>query len=260
MLILNKRKSNLKILIYIFLCSVQLLIPLILYYLVPVLTNYPPFSEESNFILGLEPFTHVQQYLLMGTIYMIILLVFIKVSFKNIFIFLKKYSSQNDINLDFISKVRLQCLKIPTKYLLLQMFAAFLILIAVGTTINWVFYVILKATLVYISLFILINVISSTILKIILNQVISLTYISNPEYKDSLYEKTSFSKNIAVQLIPFLIAILGVVSMISYAKIVNEIGETNYQYYQIMTENIDNSILRYNNTSRHTRSSRKCTS
>ena len=250
MLKLNKRKINLRLLIYAFLIFVQILLPFILAFLIPTLTNYPPFSEEIDFVKGLEPITHVQQYILMDTIYLITLLIFIKISFKDIFIFLKEYSLQKKINLDLISKVRIKSLKIPTKYFLLQMSAPLLVVFAIGSSISWNFYIILKLIIVYVSTFMLINIITVTILKRILSNVITLTYINSLEYKDSLSKRTSFSKSIAIQLIPFLIAILGIITMLSYANIINEIGESNYQYYSLRTEDINKNILSSGNASR----------
>ena len=81
---MNERKNNLKSQIYIFLCFIQILTAVGLYTLVPVLLNYPPFSEETEFLLSIEPMTHLQQYIILGAIYVIILLIFIKIAFKDI--------------------------------------------------------------------------------------------------------------------------------------------------------------------------------
>lgn len=247
---LNKRKDDLRLIIYVFLLSSQILTEFVLSYMVPILANYPPFSEETVFVKSLEPLTHWQQYLLFGLLYMIITLIFIKISFKDIFIFLKEHSSQRKLDFKFISKVRLQCLKLPSKFLMLQISVVLALVFIAGTAMGVHFGSFLKIIIIYMSIFTFITVITITILRTILGRIIVLTYNTNPSYENSLYKKTSFSKNISLQLIPFLIAILGVITMITYGEIVNAIGESNYQYYKTTLIGINEDTLEFNDISK----------
>ena len=55
-----------KLHIYLKILVIDILLILAMSYLVPLLSGYPPFSEESSFQIQIEGLTHIQQYIAFG--------------------------------------------------------------------------------------------------------------------------------------------------------------------------------------------------
>ena len=91
---LKKFKFN----IYFKIIALEILVILIMSILAPYLLNYPPNSEDKVFQGQIEPITHFQQYLSLGSLAIIIYIFFIKHLFKDIFAYLKKTFSQTGTN------------------------------------------------------------------------------------------------------------------------------------------------------------------
>ena len=71
---LKKFKFN----IYFKIIALEILVILIMSILAPYLLNYPPNSEDKVFQGQIEPITHFQQYLSLGSLAIIIYIFFIK--------------------------------------------------------------------------------------------------------------------------------------------------------------------------------------
>ena len=84
---LKMKKYKLKIYLKMILIDIVVVVAMAL--LVPVLSNYPPFSETPEFQLQIEAMTHTQQYIILGFLGVILHIAFIKIFFKDIFKFLK---------------------------------------------------------------------------------------------------------------------------------------------------------------------------
>lgn len=234
--------------IYITIILIEIFTVVLLSYVVPVLGNYPPLSDVPEFESGLEALNHSQQYFVFGTLNAILYIVFVLVAFKDIFKFLKKHYSGKKINIDEIYKIRKQCISLPSKLVLLQIITVVLVITSCAVTVSWNMQVLLKLLIIYCSLYILVCIITVAIIQNYLRDVIIMTY-NYTGYENTLPNKTKFYHNLSTQLIPFFIAILGVVIMISYSQISDQIGEVNYFYYknEINNKLKNNQIVDMNN-------------
>ena len=217
--------------IYITIILIEILTVVLLSYVVPILGNYPPLSDIPEFENGLESLNHMQQYFIFGTLNTILYIVFILIAFKDIFKFLKKHYMKEKVEENEIYKIRKQCISLPSKLILLQILTVVFVIASCAVTVNWNLQVLFKLLIIYCSLYILVCIITVAIIQNYLREVIILTY-NYTGYENDLPNKTRFYRNLSMQLIPFFVAILGVVIMISYSQISNQIGEVNYFYYK----------------------------
>ena len=230
--------------IYITIILIEILTVVLLSYVVPILGNYPPLSDVPAFENGLEALNHKQQYFIFGTLNAVLYIAFVFIAFKDIFKFLKKHYTNKKIKEEELSKIRKQCIMLPSKLIFLQILTVVLVIVSCAVTVSWNIQVLLKLIIIYCSLYILVCIITIAIIQNYLKEVIILTY-NYGGYENAMPKKTKFYYNLSMQLIPFFLAILGVVIMISYSKITDQIGEVNYFYYknEISNNLQDNQIV-----------------
>ena len=95
---LNVRK--IKFNIYAKIIFLEIIVLCIMRFLVPVLLNYPPMSEDKIFQSQIEPLSHTAQYLLLGAIGIIAYILCLSIFCSNIF----KY-------LNYMIKIKLKFLR-----------------------------------------------------------------------------------------------------------------------------------------------------
>ena len=213
---LKKFKFN----IYFKIIALEVLVILIMSVLAPYLLNYPPNSEDKIFQGQIEPITHLQQYLALGSLAIIIYILFIKRLFKDIFRYLK--SDNKNISESEIAKIRQQCFTIPKKLILVQIIILILVLMILFVSMNADIHLCFKFLLVYFSFFTVIAIISGILIKDDLNKVIKSTYVIHNAYTKTKI-KTQFDKNLLYNLLPFFVVTIIAVSLLGYAKVCDAI-------------------------------------
>lgn len=236
---LKMKKYKLKIYLKMILIDIVVVVAMAL--LVPVLSNYPPFSETPEFQLQIEAMTHTHQYIILGFLGVILHIAFIKIFFKDIFKFLKDKEEHKKIDKKQIEKVRLQCFRMNTKLFILQLIVLFLLLSILYFTVQISLALCIKFLLIYFSF-----IMTSAIIYIILIQddlkyVIAQTYLINSDAITN-YKKTKFSSNLIINLVPFFLVALIVMALLGYSKVCEKMGESSYYYYKLYTSRIHNNI------------------
>ena len=236
---LKMKKYKLKI--YLKMILIDIIVVVAMALLVPVLSNYPPFSETPEFQLQIEAMTHTQQYIILGFLGVILHIAFIKIFFKDIFKFLKDKEEHKKIDKKQIEKVRLQCFRMNTKLFILQLIVLFLLLSILYFTVQISLALCIKFLLIYFSF-----IMTSAIIYIILIQddlkyVIAQTYLINSDAITN-YKKTKFSSNLIINLVPFFLVALIVMALLGYSKVCEKMGESSYYYYKLYTSRIHNNI------------------
>ena len=129
---MNKQKINVKRIkfnIYAKIIVLEVVVLCIMRFLVPVLLNYPPMSEEKLFQSQIEPIYHTAQYVLLGTIGVIAYILCLSVFCSNIFKYLNLYAKdKTKISKKLIEKVRADCFAIPKKIVVVQVVLIVLVL------------------------------------------------------------------------------------------------------------------------------------
>ena len=144
--------------IYAKIILLEILVIFLMRFLVPVLLNYPPNSENPEFQNQVELINHTMQYLLLGSLGIIIYMIVIPFFFNRIFSFIGHKSSNSD---DDIEKVRKQCFSIPKKIICFQLALLVMVLFAFFAFMHLDIKLCFKLLLVYFSFFTVIAIISN---------------------------------------------------------------------------------------------------
>lgn len=221
--------KKLRLKIYSKLIIVETLVIIAMRFLIPLLANYPPYSEMKAFQLKIESLTHNMQYLLLGVLAVTMHIVFINIYFKDIFKYLKK--DINNTTLEETKKIRKQCYSIPQKLIVIQLILLSLMLIILFSIVEMSLGLWFKFLLIYFSFFTATWVISIVLIKKDLNQIIELTYRKYKEY-EMPKQKTKFYKTLMYDLSPLFIVVIVAVTLFGYSMTTNKVGEGLYYYYK----------------------------
>lgn len=227
--------KNFKFNIYSKILLLEILVIFIMSILVPVLLNYPPNSEAVKFQSQIEPITHLQQYILLGSLGIILYVIVIKILFKDIFKYIKKDKSK--VTFEEVTLIRNQCFSIPKKIISVQIILLIVILLILFVSMSVDIKVCLKFLLIYFSFFTVIAIMSNVLIRKDLDEIIKSTYLIYHNYTN-IEKPTKFYKNLLFNLLPFFIVIIITISMLGYSKVCNYIGESNYYYYKLYLDNI----------------------
>lgn len=228
--------KNLKLRIYSKLLLLEVAVIVLMRFLIPVLSNYPPYSEAIDFQLKIEVLTHDQQYILLGIFALLLQTFFIKIFFSDIFKYIKK--DPKDVTIKETEQVRLQCYKIPKKLFFLQTVLLGIVLCMLFSMVQISIILCIKFLLIYFSFFTASWVISMVLIRSDLNAIIESTYTINKNVT-SFGKKTKFYKNLLLNLIPFFIFIMITISLLEYSKVTEQNGENGYYYYKQAMNDID---------------------
>ena len=234
----NKFKIYLKNLI------IDLFLILAMSYLVPLLSGYPPYSEEASFQIQIEGLTHTQQYIAFGLFGIILHFSFITITFKDIFKFLKDYGKNHNFSKEFIQKIRRQCFSINTKIMFFQLFVLIILLAVLFINVKISVVLCVKFLLIYTSF-----MMSSAIIYIILirddiNTIIRKTYTIYGELPLNI-RKTKFHRNLIMNLLPFFFIVIVISCLLGYTKVCDQLGESSYYYYYLYLSDINYSETTY---------------
>lgn len=228
--------KNLKLRIYSKLLLLEVAVIVLMRFLIPVLSNYPPYSEAIDFQLKIEVLTHDQQYILLGIFALLLQTFFIKIFFSDIFKYIKK--DPKDVTIKETEQVRLQCYKIPKKLFFVQTVLLGIVLCMLFSMVQISIILCIKFLLIYFSFFTASWVISMVLIRSDLNAIIESTCTINKNVT-SFGKKTKFYKNLLLNLIPFFIFIMITISLLGYSKVTEKNGENGYYYYKQAMNDID---------------------
>lgn len=228
--------KNLKLRIYSKLLLLEVAVIVLMRFLIPVLSNYPPYSEAIDFQLKIEVLSHDQQYILLGIFALLLQTFFIKIFFSDIFKYIKK--DPKDVTIKETEQVRLQCYKIPKKLFFVQTVLLGIVLCMLFSMVQISIILCIKFLLIYFSFFTASWVISMVLIRSDLNAIIESTYTINKNVT-SFGKKTKFYKNLLLNLIPFFIFIMITISLLGYSKVTEQNGENGYYYYKQAMNDID---------------------
>lgn len=240
----TKNDSSLKNFNFKFKCMIffiDLITVILVYFIMPLIQNFPPFSEEFGFQNAVQTLTHIQQYTVIFIIGFSIHLFTFKLLMKNIFKYLVKYFNNDSISYNEIKQVRKDCINIPYKVVLVQM----ILIITIGILFNFIMLAselaILKFTLVIIAVASLISIILLIGTQQFLYNVIITTYNISNKFEKNIGYRIPNSHNLLFQMVPFITFILIVISLIGYSKAVQQEGFATGNYYKayIESKNID---------------------
>ena len=236
--------KKIKFKIYLKILIIDLFLILAMSYLVPLLSGYPPYSEEASFQIQIEGLTHTQQYIAFGLFGIILHFSFITITFKDIFKFLKDYGKNHNFSKEFIQKIRRQCFSINTKIMFFQLFVLIILLAVLFINVKISVVLCVKFLLIYTSF-----MMSSAIIYIILirddiNTIIRKTYTIYGELPLNI-RKTKFHRNLIMNLLPFFFIVIVISCLLGYTKVCDQLGESSYYYYYLYLSDINYSETTY---------------
>ena len=232
----KKLKASTKIFILYF--TIQIIIALILYPLLPTLLNYPPDSINNYFQKSLEGLTYTNQYILIVTIIILVSSIVLITQLHKI----NKYilSLKKNPSFSIMKKLRHLCIFTPFLIYYLEILAPLTLIPIALISVKALPLTIIKICIVYVSSFTLCAIISlvfsqkefKKILVQLHNEYPSL--INNTEInKKYKFLSHSLKKNLLLQFLPLIIAILTFTSLIAYVQSTKESGNIYNQSYKL---------------------------
>lgn len=202
------------------------------YYSVPIILNYPKYSENPVFQLKIDPSTHLQQYMVSGIVVSLAMFIVISILYRDIFKFVKgKYSGD-------LQKIRQQCFNIPKRMMILFYVVVSFILVMLYFTNGAVsFAVWLKMYIVYVTLFLSVSLFLNMWIEDDLKKIIVLTFNNAIEINFDV-KKTKFENSSLLLIMPLTIVIFVIILLYSYSQITNRTGEAGYVYYNNELNNL----------------------
>ncbi len=232
----KKKVTNFKLKFLLMVLVVDAVAVCLVYYIMPLVQNFPPYSETIAFQKELPELTHIQQYMIAYVLCVFLHTLSFFVLMKRIFKYLQKYYSNKKISYSEIRDVRRDCINIPYKVFFVQM----ILIIAIGILFNFIMLVSSFAILKFTLMIIVIASIISMILLIgtqkMLYSVILSTYDVCKTYEKNIGYRITNSQNLLFQMIPFITVILIVISLIGYSKAVQQEGFATANYYKAYIE------------------------
>ena len=229
--------KKVKINIYLKIIITTIITLIIMNFLVPEILDYPPFSGISGFQAQVDIMPRNHQYLLLGSLGVLVYIASISEMFKNVF----KYVEEKDkskFSFDFIKTVRKDCLTVYKKITMMHMLLIVLVLFILWILMKPSASLFFKVFLIYFSFFTFIAVISTSLIKKDLDTVIESTYEVHNKYSD--FKKIQkFSISLIFNLLPFFLVLVITIALLGYAKVSESIGEGSYYYYKIYIENMN---------------------
>ena len=228
----TKELKNFKLKLILTLLIVDAIAVILVYFIMPSVQNFPPFSEDFAFQAEVQQFTHIQQYTVVYIIGICIHLLSFSFLMKKIYKYLDKYYQKKEISYEEIKNVRKDCINIPYKIFFVQM----VLITSIGIIFNFIMlasaFSILRFTLMIIAIASIISIIILIASQKLLYSVILTTYeISNKYEKNNGYRITN-SQNLLFQMVPFIAVVLIVISLIGYSKAVQQEGFSKGNYYR----------------------------
>ena len=227
--------KNIKLRIYAKAVGLQIALIVAMRFLMPLLANYPPFSETTAFQNEVEAMTHNQQYLMLGSIFIITQIILIHFIFKKIFRYLGK--DKKKVTKSEVEEIRQLCFKIPIRLLISQSTMLLAMLMVLFSLVSASIALYFKFIIIYFAFFTAGWVLITTLLQNELDRIVESTYKINknatiPE------QRTKFYISLLKSLVPFFMVIMVAITLLQYSKIIDLNGESRHSYYKKTLGNI----------------------
>lgn len=209
---------------------------IILYLIMPTIQGYPPYSEDFAFQAKVQPLTHIEQYTAILLIGMTLNIISLKLYMKRIYAYINKTDKKEDIKYEEILKVRKDCINVPYKLALFEFFG----ILILGLLLNLVMlaqpFAVVKFTLMIISLASITALSVLIISQKYLYNILESTYIKDKRYERNNGIRIKNSLSLQIQMLPFVLVVLILISLVGYSKAMNKQGETITSYYKAYLE------------------------
>ena len=209
---------------------------LLIYFIMPLVQNFPPFSEDFGFQELVQPVTHIEQYSIVYIIGVTVHLLSFTILMQKIYKYLDKYYRNEKISYSEIKDIRKDCINIPYKIFFVQLF----LIVAIGILFNFIMlasaFSIIRFTLMIIALASIISLILLMAVQKFLYNIILTTYNVTKKYEKHIGYRITNSQNLLFQMVPFITVILIVISLIGYSKSVQQEGFATGNYYKAYME------------------------
>lgn len=236
--------KNIRRNIYIKLALLEIAVLVIMNFLVPILSNYPPNSENPEFQSQIEPISHTMQYVSLGSLGVGLYIIFISISLNKVFKFIK--NENKNASLKEIKEIREKCFAFNKQIVWVQIAALIIVLFILFFSMNLDLNLIFKFLLIYFSFFTAAAIISGIITRNDIDKVLELTYKINNE-STTISKPTKFSNELLYNLLPFFLVVVITISLLGYSKTSETIGEENYYFYKLSMLNMpDKNVSREN--------------
>ncbi len=225
--------KKLKLKTFFFLSLIDIIMIITSYIILPIIMNYPPYTEGNlQFQNEVESLNHVQQYAFVFVFATLICYIIISLLMRNIYAFLKKYDANKNISFEEIKLIRKDCANIPYVFYISEIIIclglAFLLVIFLNITNIFL----LKYTLALLAIIVLIALLQFIFLQANLKQISLLTYDKTSNFEKNTGIRIKFSSNLILQIIPFLLVSIIIISLFGYAKTSNEKANCIATYYK----------------------------
>lgn len=237
---IKKYKTN--FLISIVLIDVCLIV--LLYFIMPIIQGFPPLSENLEFQEKVQTLTHIEQYSLILIFGLILHFISFKIVMRNIDKYLKKYVKNENINYDFLLKIRKDCQNIPYKMLIIE----WLMFVLMGVILNIIMLVevntFIKFTLMIIAVVSLISLCSFIATQKYLYHILGTTYQTNQKYEKNNGFRIKTHIGLLIQAFPLILAMLIIPILFGYANTVEQKGIGIGDYYRayLDSQEIDKNV------------------
>lgn len=232
------KKFKLKFTLFVLL--VDAITVVLTYYIMPIIQGYPPNSENIAFQKTVLPVIHIQQYLIVFALGVVIHLFSFNILMRKIHAYLNKYYRHEKISYQEILEIRKRCINMPYLVSVIQLS----LIVIIGIIFNFIMLAsklaILKFTLMIISIASIISIAMLVGSQRLLYKVIMTTYEYTHKYEKNLGYRITNSQNLLLQITPFIAVVLIVISLIGYSRTVAQEGRTIANYYRayLISKNI----------------------
>lgn len=224
------KKNRKKFIISIILIDLFLII--LMYFIMPKVQLFPPYSENLAFQEKVQPMTHIEQYSIIFIFGCSVHLLSFKLVMRNINKYIKKYINNENIEYNYILKIRKECQNIPYKLLIIE----WSLFVGIGIVFNFIMLVqaiaIIKFTLMIIALVSLIVLCSFIATKKYLDRILYTTYIINKEYNKHNGMRINTHFSLLIQSFPLVFSMLVIPLLLGYSSTVQQKGLGIASYYK----------------------------
>ena len=209
---------------------------IIVYFMMPLIQNFPPLSENLMFQKEVQSFTYIQQGSIAYIIGIAIHLISFRLLMRRIYQYLDQYDKKEKIPYSEIKLVRKDCINIPYKVFFIQMIIITFLGIAFNFIIQAPTFSVLRFTFMMVAMGVFISIILLIGFQKLLYPVILTTYEISKQYEKQNGYRISNSQNILFQMVPLIGVILIAISFIGYSKVVQQKGIAIGNYYKAYME------------------------
>jgi len=220
------KKYGFRIKTYISCAIVISIVVGIAYFVVPQLMNWPPLTSDPEFQAANDLIPHLQQYLVIGIVVIIITLIYISLLYRNIFRLYEGKAVTRTLH-----EIRQKSFSIMTRLMRLQVITIFVIVVIIAFTAPTSMEARIKMILAYLVIASVIAVVMDFVLSPNLKRFVIWSSQEQDNYVFN-YKKRSFKQMVLFRITPLLIIIIIIVSFLGYAMVIRERGDRNFYHYR----------------------------